>query len=1054
MNQDTDSLQHASAPKNNSDWKKWLLLGLSIAVPIISIFLCRFGYRKWKAYEERKRRQNHRRERSGDEQAAIELTSMSGETLHDSEGHGNGPREGSYRHRGHAAQPGPVDLQDEQQSFGRRVWGIVLRIGSDGKAHFAASSSFTGKYADSESRGTIKTYARQPTRALSLHDGDYPRKRIRMDTDGTAIEEHLNVPVDDPPTISPEDRVPSFSTPPSSSPPPDQTLFSDPVTSEGRGTESPFSSPPPPLASPEPATKKPAFSFLKRKRSLRSRDVSDSATEPLADIAPNIQSDPPRPTKKTRLTQMQIDLGGEIQKTCKTCGMEYIPSNKEDAALHREFHAMNLGGVDVGKKFLSSKDGGLKRAYPRNKKWLDEGEEMVMVDRKSPLWARNKVKKVLQVVNTELGAAEIEDEHLWAALMPKSDSLAQTSKKTKSEHGASDKAGERFKAFLHIERGKCVGFCLAEKISNARRVVDPAQGDNQNPTEKNALRSSSISTSADLDIALLGIARMWTSKSHRRQGIAAGLLETARGNFFYGMEVPKELIAFSQPTVSGVFVNTAMSGTNPFRRKDNVETSQPQRIPSTAGADLTGRAELRFPAIDTVDVPKTSKGKTVRIVSPHYSRSKEAYDSTVITSPPPQTPVASPPADTDAPSEEPSPVDPFSAQSDEGTSQDDDDNLRRNTIANAATSAVQDSPLLGTPVKPRKAPALQFGGDASTFASREQTEPSSSTPNVNRPHYDVDDFKRLLLTGERLPTEKNASVTTPSAQVQGLQLGDSNSNTDASSVSRQSIFEPQPEVHPESPSTSMDVPLSDDENHGLVQSLSNSGRPRPSVPPSRHGKLVKQKMPLTVAFESLSSSPPGPSLKSPSLAEPSLPPTPSTSRDLNKPLPPPPRTASPTSMEPSSLDATEAADKPSTPSTLQGRVVSKRNPPALPAARHHGQVRSRSSTTESNRSTSISEELSNFQASPTGASFTHAIDDVDQTPVANIYRLWFVRGGAASSTTTKTGFKSKSEQFYTVKAQRRVSRSERRACQKWFRCIIYPAALGTGDADGRKGRYS
>lgn len=372
-----------------------------------------------------------------------------------------------------------------------------------------------------------------------------------MDTDGTAIEEHLNVPVDDPPTISPEDRVPSFSTPPSSSPPPDQTLFSDPVTSEGRGTESPFSSPPPPLASPEPATKKPAFSFLKRKRSLRSRDVSDSATEPLADIAPNIQSDPPRPTKKTRLTQMQIDLGGEIQKTCKTCGMEYIPSNKEDAALHREFHAMNLGGVDVGKKFLSSKDGGLKRAYPRNKKWLDEGEEMVMVDRKSPLWARNKVKKVLQVVNTELGAAEIEDEHLWAALMPKSDSLAQTSKKTKSEHGASDKAGERFKAFLHIERGKCVGFCLAEKISNARRVVDPAQGDNQNPTEKNALRSSSISTSADLDIALLGIARMWTSKSHRRQGIAAGLLETARGNFFYGMEVPKELIAFSQPTVSG-----------------------------------------------------------------------------------------------------------------------------------------------------------------------------------------------------------------------------------------------------------------------------------------------------------------------------------------------------------------------------------------------------------------------------------------------------------------------------------------------------------------------
>lgn len=371
-----------------------------------------------------------------------------------------------------------------------------------------------------------------------------------MDADGTAIEDHLNMPAEDPPTIALEDRIPSSSTAPSSSPPPDQTLFSDPIESEDRGTESPLSSPPPQLASPEPATKRPAFSFLKRKRSLRSRDVLDSISEPLANMAPNIQTDPPRPTKKTRMTQTQIDLGGEVQKTCKTCGMEYIPSNKQDAALHKEFHAMNLGGVDVGKKFVSSKYGGLKRAYPRDKRWLDEGEEMVMVDRNSPLWTKNKVKKVLEVVNTELGSAEIEEESLWAALAPYPDRLTQTTKR-KKESEASDKAGERFKAFLHIEREKCVGFCLAEKISNARRVIDPLQDDARKSKDHDAVRSSSISTSADLDIALLGIARIWTSKSHRGQGIAAGLLETARGNYFYGMEVPKELVAFSQPTESG-----------------------------------------------------------------------------------------------------------------------------------------------------------------------------------------------------------------------------------------------------------------------------------------------------------------------------------------------------------------------------------------------------------------------------------------------------------------------------------------------------------------------
>lgn len=399
--------------------------------------------------------------------------------------------------------------------------------------------------------GTLKTYARRPERAPSFHDGDFPRKRIRMDADGTTIEEYLNVPAEDPPAVAPEDRVPSSSTAPSSSPQPDQDLFSDPITGRNPGSESSLSPPPAQLGSPKPESPKPTFSFLKRKRSLRSQqDNPSTMPEPLTDIAPNIQPDAPRPTKKTRFTQMQIDLGGDVRKTCKACGMEYIPSNKEDAALHKEFHAMNIGGIDVGKKFLSSKDGGLKKAYPRHKRWLNEGEDMVMVDRKSPLWARNKVKKVLEVVNTELGSADIEDEQLWATLAPKSEHFGSKSKKKKEGNGA-DTAGERFKAFLHIEKEKCIGLCLAEKISNSRRVIDPKGNENEEVVGNPVPRSSSISTSAEPDLALLGITRIWTSKSHRGRGIAGELLETARGNFFYGMEVPRDLVAFSQPTESG-----------------------------------------------------------------------------------------------------------------------------------------------------------------------------------------------------------------------------------------------------------------------------------------------------------------------------------------------------------------------------------------------------------------------------------------------------------------------------------------------------------------------
>ncbi|KAI4168034.1 MAG: hypothetical protein LQ343_006741, partial [Gyalolechia ehrenbergii] len=873
------------------------------------------------------------------------------------------------------------------------------------------------------SSGTIKTYARRPERSPSFHDRDFPRKRIRMDMDGTAVEEYLNVPAEDPPTIASEDRVPSSSTAPSSSPPPNQDLlFSDPVTGQDPGSESSLSPPLTQLASPKPAPKKPTFSFLKRKRSLRSQDIPTAASEALTDIAPNIQSDAPRPTKKTRFTQMQIDLGGEVQKTCKACGMEYILSNKEDAALHKEFHAMNIGGVDVGKKFLSSKDGGLKRAYPRDKRWLNEGEDMVMVDRKSPLWARNKVKKVLEVVNTELGSADIEDAQLWATLAPNAEHFGPKSKKKRDSDGA-DKAGERYKAFLHIEKEKCIGLCLAEKISNARRVVDPKVDEDREPTNDPTPRSSSISTSADLDLALLGITRIWTSKSHRGRGIAGELLETARGNFFYGMEVPKELVAFSQPTESGgklaerwfgsrtgwhvvqpllrgsrttlpleqksvadhmqrgsddpesnSFISIVMSGTNPFRRKDIPEASSARPHPLVAGDDPVVRAGLRFPTLDT-DLPRSIKTKkAVRIVSPQYSRAKEGHSIPTITSPPPKSPIGSPPLDTESPSsEESSPIDPFSPQSDEGTSQKDDEDLQRNTVANATSINPQPALNLNLPINPtRKAPALQFGGDGSTLG--EQPERTISAAVTGRPHYDVDEFKRLLLTGEKLNAEKIRPISSPPAHVQGLQLGDSNCNTDASSVSRQSIFEPHSDINAESPGTSMDIPLSDDERHGLVQPSPNVGRNRPLVPPSRHGKLVKQNVPQTVSFESLSSFPADPTLPPILSMKPVSPTSPIDTKDPNKPLPLPPRSVSPKPIEYTPDSSTIIAEEPEaslTPPQHPSRIAEKRSPPALPAARRHGQARSRSSTNESSRSTSNSEEMPQYTyPSPSNSSST------------------------------------------------------------------------------------
>lgn len=369
-----------------------------------------------------------------------------------------------------------------------------------------------------------------------------------MDTDGTVVEESFGPKIvsEAPAPARPSaEEPPSSSTAPSSPQPADSALFSDntPIDTD-QNPESPPSSPPCRLPSPELATRKPAFSFLKRKRSARDGPFPDSNKEPLAEIDHNSRKIP-RLSKKP-LTQMQIDLGGEVRKTCRICGMEYIPSNKEDAALHKDFHAMNLSGVDLGKPFL--KDEGVKRISLEGR---SEGETIVVVGRRNALGVRNKIKRVLEVVNTELSAADIQDDQLWGGLPPNAFNPSKRVIETRNAKSDDpDKRRDRFKAFIYLVGDKCVGFCLAENIVTAYQVID-SQADHEITKVISNARSSSITASTTADAALLGISRIWVSKSHRGQGIAIELLDYARNNFFYGMEVPKDLVAFSQPTDSG-----------------------------------------------------------------------------------------------------------------------------------------------------------------------------------------------------------------------------------------------------------------------------------------------------------------------------------------------------------------------------------------------------------------------------------------------------------------------------------------------------------------------
>lgn len=219
--------------------------------------------------------------------------------------------------------------------------------------------------------------------------------------------------------------------------------------------------------------------------------------------------------------------------------MEYVTSNAEDVDLHRKFHDMNSTGIDLGKAFMRANAS--RWVYEAAR--FDEGY-VVIVDRKSSPSARSQAKKVLEVVNKELSSPDIDDATLWSQTEPP---------KRLRKNGEKEET-DRYKVFLHMKESKCVGLCLTERIWEAKRVKLHATNGHTN--------GSSVSAGEESHPAIVGISRIWTSGSSRGKGIALDLLDCVVSNFIYGMEIPKEQIAFTQPTESGLRLAKAFFGSD------------------------------------------------------------------------------------------------------------------------------------------------------------------------------------------------------------------------------------------------------------------------------------------------------------------------------------------------------------------------------------------------------------------------------------------------------------------------------------------------------------
>ena len=393
------------------------------------------------------------------------------------------------------------------------------------------------------------------------------------------------------------------------------------------------------------------------------------------------------------------------------------------------------------------------------------------------------------------------------------------------------------------------------------------------------------------------------------------------------------------------------ASSNPFRRKTPTAVADPPFSLTPSQAPIPPSA-LSFtgssPSILEPEKLRTKAPKKVRVQSPPPSSPEETSIPQKPPTPIPRSNDPLPPAD-----------DPFDNDTDSSDLSDDDSNT----------------------VTSNYVPANPFQKTLATMEHTEGAQGSVSTDDAGvskagKPSMDVDAFKRLLMTGStggtneysgafvnNAPTVPSAANSQPPTNATPHSVNDGTS-TDTSSVSKQSLFEPIQENHPESPRTSHEVSDPDDERRPYsADGQSKSSRPKPPPPSHKHGKLIK----IELRDENQTSGLESPALLGAKKSEQSLYSRSSVQSnpsltDLNKPLPPPPPPRASHEADRESIFDVESAGKtPEPPSP--GASVKRKTPPAPPLSRRHSQLVSDSKliATQSGRLSPNFEEPLSFE---------------------------------------------------------------------------------------------
>lgn len=218
--------------------------------------------------------------------------------------------------------------------------------------------------------------------------------------------------------------------------------------------------------------------------------------------------------------QMYLDLGqkdfGHV--TCPTCGMVYTRAQPDDEAAHIRHHKSFVNGL----KFTGWKNECVVKEYHDGR--------VIMVSPDDPRLHLKKIEEVRKVVDSELG---------FVADAPYRRSGAKT--------------------FLFITTKKVVGCAVAIQIDQGYPVL-PSPEESSTPEKQIAAWCCSTTPQS----AQCGISRIWVHSQYRRKKVATRLLDCVRTNFIYGCIIPRELVAFSDPTPDGKRLANSYAGTSQF----------------------------------------------------------------------------------------------------------------------------------------------------------------------------------------------------------------------------------------------------------------------------------------------------------------------------------------------------------------------------------------------------------------------------------------------------------------------------------------------------------